>query len=132
MGDRANIYLEMPKSYGPEAEVGGIYLYTHWSGYVWPERLREALKFGRPRWNDEQYLARIIISRVYSDVIDSETGGGIGLTIGDNEHLITVVDVLNREVSFAHEGSEADPKQRFAKMSFAEFVAQERAEYPER
>lgn len=46
MSDRANIYLEMP---GTDGESSGIYLYTHYSGYAWPEALREALTFGRGR-----------------------------------------------------------------------------------
>lgn len=132
MGDRANIYLVMPKSYGPKAETGGIYLYTHWSGYRWPEALREALEFGKGRWNDDQYLARIITSRVFGDLVESETGGGIGLTIGDNEHLITVANLVDNTVSFAEEGDETDPRKRFGTMTFAEYVAQEEADYPKR
>jgi len=131
MGDRANIYLVTPKSYGPKAQVGGIYLYTHWSGYAFPEKLREALEFGKGRWDDDQYLARIITSRVFADLVDSETGGGIGLTIGDNEigRPVLVVDLINGTVSFAAEGDEGYPSRRYGQKTFAEYVAQDKAEW---
>jgi hypothetical protein len=41
MGDRANIYLVDNRDAGR-----GIYLYTHWNGYEWPEKLRQALAAG--------------------------------------------------------------------------------------
>jgi len=128
MGDRANIYLEMPT---PDGGRGGVYLYIHWSGESWPESLREALAFGRKRWNDDQYLARIITSRVFADLVDEETGGGLSLRIGDNERPIIVVDLAGQTVSFAREGSETDPEQRQHSMSFEEFTAQPLASYPD-
>jgi hypothetical protein len=130
MGDRANIYLEMPKAYGQDAERSGVYLYTHWSGSEWPEKLREALEFGKGRWDDDPYLARIITSRVFADLVDSETGGGLSLVLTDNEYPITVVDLSNQTVSFAPLGGETDSNQRVAVKSFADFVAQSRADYP--
>ncbi|MCA1695494.1 MAG: hypothetical protein LC749_12600 [Actinobacteria bacterium] len=128
MGDRANIYVEMPARQG----VSGVYLYTHWSGYRWPEALREALAFGQSRWHDDQYLARIVTSRVFHDLVDSETGGGLSLTMGDNEYQITVLDLVNQEVSFADEGEEMDPTKRHHHMPFAQYIAQESADYPPR
>lgn len=129
MGDRANIYLELPTSYGPLAGVGGVYLYTHWAGARWPEALREALEFGRARWTDEIYLARIVTSRVFRDLVDSETGGGLSLMIGDNGHPIIVADLINRTVSFAAEGDETFTTKRYGTQSFEEFVAQAPAGY---
>jgi hypothetical protein len=131
MGDRANIMLVMPKSYGAKPENGGIYLYTHWKGYLFPEMLREALDFGRGRWNDDQYLARIITSRVFRDLVDDTTGGGIGLTIGDNEpgRPVLVVNLINNTVSFAAEGDEGHPARRYGLMTFDEYAAKDRAEW---
>lgn len=126
MGDRANIYLTTTAA--PER---GLYLYTHWSGYEWPEELREALLFGEGRWNDSQYLARIITSRVFRDLVDDQTGGGLSLDIGDNEYPITVVDLDARTVSFAPEGMHQDPKEWTHTKSFADYTAQARADYPE-
>lgn len=127
MGDRANIYLEMP---GKDGEPDGIYLYTHYYGHKWPEMLRQALEFGRGRWTDDQYLARIITSQVFSDIQNDETGGGLSLRIGDNEHLVTVCDLIGREVSFATEGGERDAWARRGHMPFADYVSQSRADYP--
>ncbi len=127
MGDRANIYLEMP---GNDGAPSGVYLYTHYSGYEWPERLREALEFGRGRWDDDQYLARIITSRVFADLVDDEVGGGLSLRIGDNEYAIIVADLINRQVSFVDPGQERNPDKRYGHLSFNDYVKQERAEYP--
>lgn len=127
MGDRANIYLEMP---GKDGEPDGIYLYTHYYGHEWPEMLRQALEFGRGQWTDDQYLARIVTSRVFADLVDSEVGGGVSLRIGDNGYPIIVCDLIRREVSFAAEGGERDPRARRGHMSFADYVRQDRAEYP--
>jgi hypothetical protein len=132
MGDRANIMLVMPKSYGPKAQSGRIYLYTHWSGHQFPEALREALEFGKGRWNDDQYLARIITSRVFRNLVDDTTGGGIGLTIGDNEpgRPVIVANLIDNTVSFADEGAEGHPARRYGRMTFAEYVGQIEATYP--
>ena len=127
MSDRANIYLEMP---GEDDQPSGIYLYTHYYGREWPEMLREALEFGRGRWNDEQYLARIIISRVFADLTDSELGGGVSLRIGDNNHPIIVCDLIKREVSFSTNGGERDCWVRRSHLSFVDYVKQDRADYP--
>lgn len=127
MGDRANIYLEMP---GKGEQPDGIYLYTHGHGYGWPEQLREALEFGRGRWDDDQYLARIIASRVFADLVNDETGGGISLRLCDNEHPIIVVDLINQTVSFAEEDAETDSNQRYSVLPFGDYVNQGRAGYP--
>jgi hypothetical protein len=134
MGDRANIMMVMPKGYGPKAQNGGVYLYTHWAGHDFPEMLREALDFGRGRWNDDQYLARIITSRVFRDLVDDTTGGGIGLTIGDNEvgRPVLVVNLINNTVSFAAEGDEGHPSRRYGQMTFEEYVAQTEAHWVKR
>lgn len=129
MGDRANIYIEMPTSYDSRTEPGGVYLYTHWMGSEWPEALRKALEFGRGRWSDESYLARIITSRVFADLVESETGGGLSLILTDNEYSIIVVDLIGQTVSFADAGDEKFKTKRYGTRSFEEFVAQKVATY---
>lgn len=129
MGDRANILVV-----GEPAENGtvhGIYLYTHWSGYRWPETLRAALDSAnaRRRWRDGTYLTRIIVSQVFGDIHDSEYGGGISTRRTDNEHPITILDIPNQRVAWALEGSELDTEEWYGHISFADFVAQEQAEY---
>jgi len=55
MGDRANVRIK---------DSGGTFhLYTHWSGTELPETVRQALLRGKDRWDDEQYLSRIIFQK---------------------------------------------------------------------
>lgn len=130
MGDRANIYLTNSR-FGETDTDHGIYVYTHWSGSRFPEKLRVALDFAKGRWNDAQYLQRIIIDQALRDVRDSDTGGGVSLDIGDNEYPIIVVDVNRNMVAFADEGSETDPDSWTHAMTFTAYVAQAHARYPE-
>lgn len=117
MGDRANIYLK-------DSERGGIYLYTHWSGSEWPSLLQEAIAFGKDRWFDEPYLARIITSRVFRDLVDSTSGGGISTMLTDNEYPILCVDLMTGEVGLADPGIDHSDKGRWTDVrSFAEFLA---------
>lgn len=125
MGDRANIYLvDTPDP------SHGIYLYTHWSGSGWPDELRKALERAKPRWGDDSYAARIIVSSVFANIHSDETGGGISTVIGDNSYPIIVVDLVSRMVSFAQEGLEGDRNEWTNTVSFADYVAQDVAHYP--
>jgi len=85
MGDRANIVI---KSDGEQ-----VCLYTHWEGTELPETLRTALTCAQTRWNDFQYLTRIIFCTMVRDRWQETTGFGITQNIHDNEHPIIVVDV---------------------------------------
>lgn len=123
MGDRANIYLVDDN---PEH---GIYLYTHWNGYEWPEMLRQALDKGRGRWGDQPYLSRILCRELFA-TYDQDTGGGISTFITDNQYLITVVDLTESTISWADEGKETDRAEWRHTVPFAEYVTQEQAYYP--
>ena len=90
MGDRANICFR-------EKNGGEMYFYTHWNGYKIASVLREALERGRDRWDDEQYLARIIFSEMIKDDVLENTGFGLGTKIGDGG-LDFVVDMKTRNV----------------------------------
>lgn len=115
MGNRANIKIIQYKNATP------LYLYTHWNGSIWNIQLANALKFGESRWNDPEYLTRIIISRMYAGDVDDTTGGGIGVdTIPDNENPIIIVDIGTNTVYL--EGSESDAE------TFREFTTREHPE----
>lgn len=93
MGDRANVKVIQSEGATP------LYLYTHWSGFEWNQSLSDALAFGKSRWTDPAYLTRILISRMYSDLVNDRTGGGIGVDyMPDNEHSVIVVDIAKQEV----------------------------------
>lgn len=132
MGDRANVYL-IDRTV-ESADPGGLYLYTHWNGDGWPERLRMSLKFGRERWDDPPYLTRILISQLYADVADSTTGGGISHQWCDNDgYPLLVVDIPHQQVAFAPNPSTGTQPTRdtwYGKKSFEEFVVKP-AQWPE-
>lgn len=123
MGDRASVMVR-------EVAGGTIWLYTHWNGPVWPERLRVALGKCRDQWTYEPYLTRWLATSMFAD-LDGTTGGGISTERGDNDECpVIVVDVASQLVSFASEGSELDPGAWYGGHSFRAYVAQERATWP--
>lgn len=77
---RQNIELEYEETEAREGNL--IYIYSHWDGddkYLTSglaHKLKNALA-RHERWDDEGYLARIIISEVLRDSLDDETGYGI-------------------------------------------------------
>ena len=55
-----------------------IYLYTHWGSSELPKDVAKALDRGRDRWDDFEYLNRIIFDAMKEDDVTSTTGYGIG------------------------------------------------------
>lgn len=86
MGDRANIVVKQ----GDEQ----VCLYSHWGGSGLDGVLARALKRGKSRWDDFQYLTRII----FCEMIDKEewrelTGYGISQNVHDGDDKVIVVNV---------------------------------------
>jgi hypothetical protein len=101
MGDRANVkVVDVPST---------VYLYTHWAGTELPATLERALA-RKARWDDGQYLARIIFQEMLSGD-ESELGYGISSTVGDGDDRILVVDVGRQVVYRADESGYADKAQ---------------------
>lgn len=91
MGDRANIVVKS----GEEQVV----LYSHWGGSDMPETLRAALERGKSRWEDFQYLTRIIFCQMVPVKYWAElTGVGITNEVYDNERPIITVNVDEKTV----------------------------------
>ena len=87
MGARANIRVK--QSVGDDAYV---YLYSHWKGAELAIDLQRALA-KRWRWDDDQYLTRIIFDEMIGpDGHGQETGFGISTYEGDNSYPIITVD----------------------------------------
>src|SRR3990172_3219388 len=97
MGDRANVFV--PQN-SPNDVDGGIFLYTHWGGSTLPLVVRDALKRGESRWDDEPYLTRIIFSEMIKENVRELTGYGISTYVPDNEHPIIEVDSSKQTVRF--------------------------------
>ena len=90
MGDR--IVYTFKYSDGNE-----ISLYSHWGGYDRYKNLAYAIDKARPRWNDETYAARIMISNLIGPDWDQETGYGLWpegevITSGDHDDIIIHLD----------------------------------------
>lgn len=96
MGNRANVAVQ-------ESEGKRVYLYTHWQGQELPETLRRALARNQ-RWDDPQYLARIIFCEMVKGNEASDTGFGITACVHDGESRVILVDCEKQEVSL--EGKE--------------------------
>jgi len=114
MGDRANVYVKDGNS--------GVYLYTHWTGTKLPGVVQSALRRGESRWNDGQYLARVIFNEMTRGDEDGVTGFGISSVLCDNNHPIIVVDTSTETVGLADEGDEILGIVQ-ADWPFADFVA---------
>lgn len=78
-------------------------LYSHWGEHERFQNLAHALDKARPRWNDENYAARIIISNLIGPDWDSETGFGLwasnedGFYGGDCPDI--TIDIANKIVN---------------------------------
>ena len=105
MGDRANIHVQ-------EEGHEGVYLYSHWGGSGLPVHLQNALNRGRDRWDDGQYLARIIFCQMVGTDMTGTSGLGITSSVWDNGYPIIEVDPDNQTVSIDDRS-----------WSFEEFIA---------
>ena len=93
MGDRANVYVH-------HGERPGVYLYTHWAGSELPAIVVSALRRGVGRWNDVQYLTRIIFCEMIKDDVEGKTGYGISAEVGDGDDRIVDVDTSTQQIRF--------------------------------
>ena len=98
MGDRANVAL-LQRTRRDEAEF--VVLYTHWGGSELLGTVQAAIK-REARWDDEAYLARIILNEMQGDD-RGETGFGISTALCDNEHAIIVIDPGKQQIGLASE-----------------------------
>lgn len=90
MGDRSNILVKS----GSEQ----VCLYTHWAGSELHKTLKSALIRGEDRWNDFQYLTRIIFCEMVKGHALELTGYGITQQIHDGDRNI-IVNVDDQTVS---------------------------------
>jgi hypothetical protein len=96
MGDRGNIIVKDGNS--------KVFLYSHWTGSDLPKVVKKAL--GRKeRWDDGQYLARILFCEMVKGHEGEATGFGISSEIGDGGTDI-LVDCDNQTVQ---EGEDEKP-----------------------
>ena len=89
MGDRGQVHIKDE----------GVWLYTHWGATDLDETVKRAIS-KRWRWNDPEYLARIIFDEMIGEEQGSETGFGISSKgpHGD-EWKIIEIDCQNQTIS---------------------------------
>lgn len=108
MGDRANVVIK-------QSDGARLYLYTHWGGSELPADLARALA-KEWRWDDESYLARIILEEMIPESSRGrETGFGIATSPPDNEHPFLVVDCATKTVTIEDDARDGFP-------SFADYA----------
>ena len=97
MGDRGQVHIVDT----------GVWLYTHWDGSELPDTVALALAM-KERWDDEEYLARII----FDEMIGDQQGGSTGFGIGTKQHgdvaTVVAVNCKNQEVIVSHPGFDQD------------------------
>lgn len=122
MGDRSQCHIEDT----------GVYLYTHWGGVNLPQVVSDALA-REARWNDPEYLTRIIFDQMTEGSHGSETGHGIGNAQHGDVYRVVHINCSEREVTVEtgvapwHDDDEAES----VTYDFEQF-ANANPEWPER
>lgn len=111
MGSRAQILIEDEK----------VYLYTHWGANELEENLKHILDTpkARSRWDDSEYLTRIIFSEMIKNDIDGETGYGIGGSEHGDIQLLITLNVGKKLIRVEDKYSDNDVMEYF---SFQDFI----------
>lgn len=87
MGARAQVYIKDEK----------VYLYTHWGAGELEKIVKTALA-KRWRWNDPEYLARIIFCEMIKGCEDNETGFGIGTSKHSDIEKFVGIDCKGQKI----------------------------------
>ena len=115
MGDRRQVIFEFGLPNQPENEqfVNSIVLYTHWGGSDLPNNLAQAILTAKPRWRDDNYFTRIVVSQIVNLDWNEETGFGLDIHYCDSEYADFFVNLPNQTVRLGIQGKE---------MTFQEFI----------
>jgi hypothetical protein len=108
---------------------GGVYLYAHDDGMALPRITQAALRHFPDRWDDPQYLARIIFSAMIRDDLDSGLNFGISATLREGRDRVLVIDTVTQEVRYQDERT--DPPQVLARMPIEQFVGRAEQAWPQ-
>jgi hypothetical protein len=117
MGDRGDVTIDDKHS------DGQVVLYTHWHASKLPGVVAEALSL-EERWNDGEYLARIIFDRIseLAGGVGETTGAGIGPEIHTDAWRVLTVDIEAQTVTFEADHGYTDDSHAGESYSFEEFV----------
>ncbi len=117
MGDRANIVIEADNDMFPHP----VFFYTHWAGYRIKKTLQAALIRGRERWDDAQYLSRVI----FCEMVGNDTGiTGLGISTKIGDHGGNLLCVNMEENMVRERDSRKDIGAPILNQwTFADFIA---------
>jgi len=105
MGDRAQVLIKDT----------GVFLYTHWDGTELIKTVKRALA-KRQRWDDPEYLARIIFDEMVGENQGKETGFGIGTEQHEDVWRVITIDCEEKTVKIK------DTDRDIRKDYFADFI----------
>lgn len=107
MGDRAQVRIK-------NDDDSYVYLYTHGRGSELQDIVRRALA-RKQRWDDNEYLTRIIFCEMVKGDEAEEIGFGIGTSEhDDNENPLITIDCGDQTVAIGNKKS----------VSFRTFIAE--------
>ena len=102
-----------------------VVLYSHWGETEWQRDLAMALQHAKPRWRDDSYATRMMISYLIQDSVLEETGFGIYAVNGPNYELgdmTVIVDLLHQTV-YEHGSDTKVPWDKFVAAYAPSLVA---------
>ena len=88
MGARTNAQLKY-------SDGNSVFIYSHWGGGKGGSlhtKIHKAIA-RKQRWDDEMYMAAIIIREVLRDNLDQDTGYGVQPYLGEESYSTTVIDL---------------------------------------
>lgn len=101
MGARTNVCLNFPPEWKDDEKPDPIYFYSHWAGESMPFIVARALDRGRDRWDDPQYLARIIFDEMIRGLEHENAGAGIAPWPGEEQYNTVYVDLAGKTAGIA-------------------------------
>ena len=117
MGDRA------VAGFRAKSATPTMFLYQHWSGEEQNRWFAEALGAARPRWSDDSYATRIMVSQLVGDQWTSETGFGLyvgGTSHGADYNYILIAD-FEKQMVLVCENDNSDNV--LAEISFDDYIS---------
>ena len=96
MGARINFVFKESDSHP------AVVLYSHWGETEWQRDLAMALKHAQPRWIDQTYATRMMVSYLTQDSTLEEIGFGLYAVNGPNYELgefTVLIDFYNKTIS---------------------------------
>lgn len=89
MGDRGQVLVK----------PSGIYLYTHWGATDLHKDVKSAIQRSHDRWDDEEYLTRVIFCEMIRNDLMGTSGYGIGTSYHGDAYRVVEVDTAKQKVS---------------------------------